>query len=133
MSTREIQDVVHQLGVFMFRNGAVNEGMVVARYNITDARIEYYFIHTSKVNEYREAKKSHDATAHKRIGSMIDVNTIIRAQLFNKKKMTRLTVANKIFLILCAALIVLISLTVPHEGPNAKADKASKTAVKNNE
>ncbi len=83
MSTREIQGVVNQLGVFMFRNGAVNEGMVVARYNIRDARIEYYFIHTSKVNEYRDSRNSHDTVAHKRIGSMIDVNTIIRAQFFS--------------------------------------------------
>ena len=83
MSTREVQDIVHQLGVFMFRGGSINEGMLIARYNIAEARIEYYFIHTSRLNEYREAKNAHDAQAHKRLGNLIEANTIIRAQLFN--------------------------------------------------
>ncbi|CAN5677616.1 hypothetical protein BH11BAC1_BH11BAC1_10970 [soil metagenome] len=83
MSTKEVQDIIHQLGVFMFRGGSINEGMLVARYNIKDARIEYYFIHTSKLNDYSDAKKAHEFNAHQRLGNMIDVNTIVRAQLFN--------------------------------------------------
>jgi len=83
MSTREIQEIIYQLGVFMFRGGAVDEGMVVARYNIMEAKIEYYFIHTSKLSDYRNAKSNHDLQAHQRLGHRIDVQTIIRAQLFN--------------------------------------------------
>jgi len=83
MSAREIQEIIYQLGVFLFRGGAVNEGMVVARYNIHEAKIEYYFIHTSKVDDYRVAKRNHDLYAHKTLGHIIDVNSIIRAQLFN--------------------------------------------------
>jgi len=83
MSTREIQEIIYQLGVFMFRGGAINEGMVVARYNIMEAKIEYYFIHTSKLTDYRTAKSNHDLEAHRRLGHRIDVQTIIKAQLFN--------------------------------------------------
>ena len=83
MSTKEIQGIIFQLGIFLFRGGAVNEGMVVARYNIAEARIEYYFIHTSKLNDYRAAKSNHELHAHQRLGYQIDVNSIIRAQLFN--------------------------------------------------
>ena len=83
MSTRQIQDIVHQLGVFMFRGGSINEGMLVARYNITEARIEYYFIHSSRIADYRHAKEAHDLNAHKNLGSKIDAATIIRAELFN--------------------------------------------------
>ena len=83
MSTREVQEIIHQLGVFMFRGGQVNEGMLIARYNISEARIEYYFIHTSKLEDYKKAKAGHDTSAHQRLGNMIDVNSIIRAQLFN--------------------------------------------------
>ena len=83
MSTREVLDIIHQLGLFMFRGGSINEGMLIARYNIREARIEYYFIQTSRLNEYREAKRAHDQLAHIRLGQPIDVNTIIRAQLFN--------------------------------------------------
>ena len=83
MSIREVQDIIHQLGVFMFHGGLINEGMLVARYNINEAKIEYYFIHTSKVNDYRQAKSSHEREAHKRFGHPVDVNSIIKAQLFN--------------------------------------------------
>lgn len=83
MSTREIQDIIYQLGLFLFRGGAVNEGMLVSRYNISEARIEYYFIHTSRMNDYLEATKARDMQAHKRLGRYVDANTIIRAQLFN--------------------------------------------------
>ena len=83
MSTKEIQEIIYQLGIFLFRGGAVNEGMVVARYNISAAKIEYYFIHTSKLIDYRNAKKDHDMMAHRRLGHEIDVHSIIRAQLFN--------------------------------------------------
>jgi hypothetical protein len=81
MSTREIQGIIYQLGVFLFRGGVVNEGMVVARYNIMEAKIEYYFIHTSKLSEYNDAKRNYDLLAHKKLGHIIEVNSIIRAQL----------------------------------------------------
>ena len=83
MSAREIQEIIYQLGVFMFRGGVIDEGMVVTRYNIMEAKIEYYFIHTSKLNEFRNAKNNHDHLAHKRLGHRIDVSTIVKAQLFN--------------------------------------------------
>lgn len=83
MSTREVQEIIHQLGIFMFRGGQINEGMLIARYNIKNARIEYYFIHTSKLEEYKKAKSSHDLEAHHRLGYLIEANSIIRAQLFN--------------------------------------------------
>jgi hypothetical protein len=83
MSTREVQDIIHQLGIFMFRGGSVNEGMLIARYNISEARIEYYFIQTSRLEEYRAAKNAHESNPHQRLGYLIDVQTIIRAQLFN--------------------------------------------------
>ncbi len=83
MSTREVQEIIHQLGVFVFRGGQINEGMLIARYNIKNARIEYYFIHTSKLEEYKKAKNSHDLEAPQRLGYLIEANSIIRAQLFN--------------------------------------------------
>ena len=83
MSTREVQEIIQQLGVFMFRGGLIKEGMLVARYNIRDAKIEYYFIHTSNLEDYRKAKTAHDTGAHQRLGDMIEANSIIRAQLFN--------------------------------------------------
>lgn len=83
MSTKEIQEIIHQMGIFMFRGGQINEGMLIARYNIRDARIEYYFIQTAKLEDYKKAKENHDTSAHQRLGNMVDVNSIIRAQLFN--------------------------------------------------
>jgi len=82
MSIREVQDIIFHLGLFMFRGGSVNEGMLVSRYNIREARIEYYFIPVSNVGDYHAARNGHDRNAHVRLGNPVDVNTIIRAQLF---------------------------------------------------
>lgn len=83
MSTKEVQQIIHHLGIFIFRGGQINEGVLIPRYNIREARIEYYFIHTSQLDEYRKAKGNHDNNAHLHFGNLIDANTIIRAQLFN--------------------------------------------------
>ena len=83
MSTNEIQEIIYRLGQFIFRGGTINEGMVVARYNIRDAKIEYYFVPTSNLNEYKEAKNKHETNAQLRFGNIIDVNSIIQAKLFN--------------------------------------------------
>jgi hypothetical protein len=83
MSTREIHSIIYQLGIFLFRGGSINEGMLVARYNISEARIEYYFIHTSRVNEYRAAKNAYDSHAHIRLGNRIEEASILRAEIFN--------------------------------------------------
>ncbi len=45
--------------------------------------------------------------------------------------MKNINTINKIFLLVCAAMILFIVLTVPHESSNVKAEKEIKTGLKN--
>ncbi|REJ83559.1 MAG: hypothetical protein DWQ44_03300 [Bacteroidetes bacterium] len=83
MSSREIQHYIFQNGQFTFSDGATNEGMVISRYNISLARIEYYFIPDSNILAYRSARAQHDVHAHKSLGHLIDISKITSAQLIN--------------------------------------------------
>lgn len=82
MSSQEIQEIIHRPGVFIFRGGATNEGMLVARYNIRKALIEYYFIQLSRLTDFINDIRKHDPGAAQRHGNIVDVNSIITARLF---------------------------------------------------
>jgi hypothetical protein len=81
MSTREIQDIAFKPGVFMFEGGERNEGMIVPRYNIRLAKIEYFFIPSSRLNDYAAAKANYEHEAHRYYGNLIPEGTIKQAFL----------------------------------------------------
>ncbi|MCC7232723.1 MAG: hypothetical protein IT242_07245 [Bacteroidia bacterium] len=83
MSTREMQHFIYQNGLVTFIDGKSDEGMIVSRYNIPEARIEYYFIPSVNVLAYQGARASHDMNAHKNLGSRLDISSIIHVQTFN--------------------------------------------------
>jgi hypothetical protein len=83
MSTHEIQPLIYHQGRFTFTDGQQDEGMIISRYNITDAQIEYYLIPSMHVLAYQAAKSLSDRDAHKKLGKMIDVNNIINARMIN--------------------------------------------------
>jgi len=79
MSTREIQDIAFKSGVFMFDGGIKNEGMIVPRYNIRLAKIEYYFIPASRLEDYNKAKQASTHAAHIYYGNLIPESSIKQA------------------------------------------------------
>jgi hypothetical protein len=81
MSTREIQDIAFKPGVFMFEGGSENEGMIVPRYNIRLAKIEYYFIPSSRIEDYNKAKTRQHHEAHRYYGNLIPEGAIRQARL----------------------------------------------------
>jgi hypothetical protein len=81
MSTREIQDITFKMGVFMFEGGSQNEGMIVPHYNIRDAKIEYFFIPSSRVEEYNKAKASYQHDAYRYYGNQVPEQSIKQARL----------------------------------------------------
>lgn len=83
MSTREIQQFIYQLGLFIFSDGRRDEGMIVARYNIREGRVEYFFIPAGNVLAYRSARSHHDLEAHRKLGVPLDVNSVASAQLLS--------------------------------------------------
>ena len=81
MSTREIQDIAYKPGVFMFEGGTKNEGMIVPQYNIRLAKIEYFFIPSSRLTDYNQAKASSQHAAHRYFGNLIPEESIKQAFL----------------------------------------------------
>ena len=81
MSTNEIQNLVFHQGHFTFTDGNKNSGMIVARYNIIDAKIEYFLIPEENIMAYQAARSHAEPNAHRSLGSNIDINDIIHANL----------------------------------------------------
>ena len=81
MSTREIQDIAFKPGVFLFEGGIKNEGMIVPQYNISQARIEYYFIPSSRLKDYEKAKSSSQHAAHRYYGNLVPEGSIRQAMI----------------------------------------------------
>jgi hypothetical protein len=83
MSTHEIQNLICHTGQFTFLDGKQDEGMIISRYNISAAQIEYYFIPSTNVLAYKAAKSHSDNEAHKKLGLRIDIGNISHAKLLN--------------------------------------------------
>jgi hypothetical protein len=81
MSTNEIQNLVFHQGQFTFTDGKMNSGMIVARYNIIDAKIEYYLIPEENILAYQAARSHAEPNAHKSLGMNIDISDIIQVNL----------------------------------------------------
>ena len=81
MSTHEIQNLVFHQGQFTFSDGQKNNGMIVARYNIVDAKIEYYLIPEQNIMAYQAAKSHSEPNAHQKLGTTINIQDIIQAKL----------------------------------------------------
>ena len=83
MSTHEIQHLICHKGQFTFVDGKQDEGMIISRYNISAAQIEYYFIPSMNVIAYQAARSHSQNDAHKKLGMMIDIGNISHAKLIN--------------------------------------------------
>ena len=83
MSTHEIQHLIYHTGQFTFIDGKQDEGMIISRYNIGAAQIEYYFIPSMNVIAYQAARSHAEADAHKKLGMMINIGDISHAKLIN--------------------------------------------------
>ena len=83
MSTHEIQHLICHNGLFTFSDGKKDEGMIVSRYNIKEAQIEYYFIPSANLLAYKAARSHAENNAYKSLGWMIDIGNITHAKLIN--------------------------------------------------
>ncbi len=83
MSIREMQNLISQTGKFTFIDGNTDEGMIVSRYNIPEARIEYYFIPAKNVVAYQSARSHHEMDAHIKLGMPVNETTILMAHMIN--------------------------------------------------
>ena len=52
----------------IFENGIKSKGKIILRYNIPQAKIEYYFIPSNRFTDYDKARSVQDLQAHKKYG-----------------------------------------------------------------
>lgn len=79
MSILELQNLIYQHGTFTFSDGRKEEGMVISRYNIKEARVEFYFIPSKNLLAFDSARSHHDLEAHKKMGQLVDLQSIVTA------------------------------------------------------
>ena len=83
MSTHEIQHLICHRGQFTFIDGKQDEGMIVSRYNIKEAQIEYYFIPSMNLLAYQAARSHAGNHAYTQLGRLVNINDILGAKLIN--------------------------------------------------
>jgi hypothetical protein len=81
MSNHEIQNLVFHKGQFTFIDGNENTGMIVSRYNIVNAKIEYYLIPDNNILAYQAARSHAEPDAHKKLGIEVQINNILHAKM----------------------------------------------------
>jgi hypothetical protein len=77
MNNIEVQDFIHVYSMFSFRDGRKLPGIIVNKYNVAKARVEYFFIHQSDMGAYRQAFESYDRESCIRLSHPIQVEDII--------------------------------------------------------
>ena len=77
MNTIEVQDFIHVYSMFSFRDGRRMAGIIVNKYNVPDARVEYFFINQSDMAAYRHAFDNYDRESCVRLSQKIKVEDIM--------------------------------------------------------
>ena len=77
MSTIEVQDFIHVYSMFSFRDGRKQPGIIVNKYNVSAACVEYFFINQSDMGAYRQAFEGYDREACARLSHRISVDDIL--------------------------------------------------------
>ena len=77
MNTIEVQDFIHVYSMFSFRDGRKLPGIIVNKYNVANARVEYFFINQNDMSAYRSAFDAYDKESCARLCQLIKVEDIL--------------------------------------------------------
>ena len=77
MNTIEVQDFIHVYSMFSFRDGRKLPGIIVNKYNVAEARVEYFFINQSDMASYRQAFDNYDRESCMRLSQKVKVDDIM--------------------------------------------------------
>ena len=77
MTTFEIQDYIHVYSMFSFRDGRKLPGIIVNKYNVAKARVEFFFINQSDMGAYRQAFDNYDRESCARLSQQVNLDEII--------------------------------------------------------
>jgi hypothetical protein len=93
MTSQEIQDYIHVYSIFSFKNGRREPGICVNKFNITDAKLEYFFIHQDNMSAYKIAFDSYEKDTCRNLSIQIspdELNSIRPVSLSDYKMIMEL-------------------------------------------
>jgi len=77
MTAQEIQDFIHLYSIVSFRGGRKESGILVNKYNASEACVEYYFIEHSDMPAYKVAFGNYDRETCKRLSEKVILDEIV--------------------------------------------------------
>src|SRR5690348_15374271 len=77
MTATEIQDFIHVYSMFSFKDGRKEPGIVINKYNLEKAEVEYFFIPQDNMNAYKNAFDRYDKESCRRLSQHIEVANIL--------------------------------------------------------
>ena len=77
MSTLEIQDHLHVYSMFSFKDGRKEPGILINKYNMIKAEVEYFFIHQVKMQAYKTAFEKYEREKCSQLVEEINTNDLI--------------------------------------------------------
>jgi len=76
MTAQEIQDFIHLYSIVSFRGGRKESGILVNKYNATEACVEYYFIEHADMQAYKTAFENYDRETCQRLCEKVNLDDI---------------------------------------------------------
>jgi hypothetical protein len=77
MTAQELQSYIHIYSMFSFNDGRKEPGICINKYNIPQAKIEYYFIRQNDMQAYRNAFEKYDKETCKKLSTLIQAGDVI--------------------------------------------------------
>ncbi|MCC7233562.1 MAG: hypothetical protein IT242_11505 [Bacteroidia bacterium] len=77
MTALEIQDFIHVYCMFSFRDGRKEPGIIVNKYNVVTAQIEYYFIPQLNMQAYKNAFEKYDKESCSRLCEPVEIHNLV--------------------------------------------------------
>ena len=77
MTSIEIQDFIHIYSMFSFSDGSKIPGIVVNKYNVSIAQVEYYFIAHDDMHAYKTAFDKYDRDTCVQLRKRINIEDIL--------------------------------------------------------
>ncbi len=76
MTSIEIQDFLHIYSMFSFKDGSKIPGIVVNKYNVSTAQVEYFFIAHHNMQSYKSAFEKYDTETCGRLSKKIHTDDL---------------------------------------------------------
>ncbi|MBL0105679.1 MAG: hypothetical protein IPP51_18985 [Bacteroidetes bacterium] len=77
MTTIEIQDFIHVYSMFSFTDGRKEPGILINKYNLNKAEVEYFFIPQVHMQTYKNAFDRYDKETCNRLAQHVEVSSIL--------------------------------------------------------